>query len=158
MKYGSGIAFLLFLVSQHTEAQIRRVVISTETGIPVRDVVVTTDRGERTVSNWEGAFVLNDTAFHEMSLGNTHYERRTMYREELTDTIELIPNINSLGEVVVIGRARGQAFSQRFSADKSELKALDRASPNSGTLSPGELLRKKRKKKLEQLERILKNY
>ena len=141
------------------DAQIKGVVISTETRIPVRDIVVTTDKGERSVTAWDGTFLLRDTSFHELSMGNVHYERRVMYREELTDTIELIPKLNALGEVVVIGHARkGAEFNRRFSVEKEELKAIDRASPNSGTFSVGELARKRNKKRIERMNKIVRNY
>ena len=158
MKYKSSIVVCLLLFPQQAEAQIRGVVVSTETGNPVRDVVVSTDREERTVTSWDGSFALCDTAFHEVTFGNLHYERRTMFKEELTDTILLIPNIQALGEVVVIGKARRKSFNQRFSVDKAELKALDKASPNSGTFSMGEMMRLKKKKKLEHLKKVLTNY
>ena len=158
MKYESGIVCFLLFLPLTIGAQIKGVVVSTETRIPVRDVVITTDKGERTVTAWDGTFQLKDTTFHQFTCGNAHYLRRTVYREELTDTLTLIPNINSLNEVVVIGHARGKAFNQRFSVDEEELKALDRASPNSGTFSVGELKRLKKKKKLKHLKEVLRNY
>jgi hypothetical protein len=159
MKYESGIVLFLLLLPLKMDAQIKGVVISTETRIPVRDIVVTTDKGERSVTAWDGTFLLRDTSFHELSMGNVHYERRVMYREELTDTIELIPKLNALGEVVVIGHARkGAEFNRRFSVEKEELKAIDRASPNSGTFSVGELARKRNKKRIERMNKIVRNY
>ena len=158
MMYKGGIFLFLLFCCLTAGAQIKGVVISTETNVPVRDVVVTTDKGESTVTAWDGSFQLKDTTFRQLSFGNTNYLRRIVYREELKDTMTLIPNINSLGEVVVIGHARGQAFNQRFCVDKEELKALDQASPNSGTFSMGELKRLKQKKKLERLKKVLKNY
>lgn len=159
MKYESSIVLFLLLLPLKMDAQIKGVVISTETRIPVRDIVVTTDKGERSVTAWDGTFLLRDTSFHELSMGNVHYERRVMYREELTDTIELIPKLNALGEVVVIGHARkGAEFNRRFSVEKEELKAIDRASPNSGTFSVGELARKRNKKRIERMNKIVRNY
>ena len=159
MKYESSIVLFLLLLPLKMDAQIKGVVISTETGIPVRNVAVTTDKGERSVTAWDGTFLLRDTSFHELSMGNVHYERRVMYREELTDTIELIPRMNALDEVVVIGHARkGAEFNRRFSVDKEELKAIDRASPNSGTFSVGELARKRNKKRIERMKTVVRNY
>jgi len=158
MMYKGGIVLFLMFWLLTASAQIKGVVISTETMVPVRDVVVTTDKGERAVTSWDGTFQLKDTTFRQLSFGNTHYLRRIVYREELKDTITLIPNVNSLGEVVVIGRARGQSFNQQFWVDVEELKAIDRASPNSGTFSMGELKRLKKKKKLKHLKEVLRNY
>jgi len=158
MKYESSIVMFLLLLPLTIGAQIKGMVVSTETNVPVRDVVITTDRGERTVTAWDGTFLLKDTTFRQLSLGNVHYLRRVVYREELTDTVTLIPDINSLDEVVVIGHARGKAFNRRFSVDVEELKAIDRASPNSGTFSMGELKRLKKKKKLKHLKEVLRNY
>ena len=159
MKYESSIVLFLLLLPLKMDAQIKGVVISTETGIPVRNVAVTTDKGEQTVTAWDGTFLLRDTSFHELNMGNAHYEKRVMYREELTDTIELIPRMNALDEVVVIGHARkGAEFNRRFSVEKEELKAIDRASPNSGTFSVGELARKRNKKRIERMNKIVRNY
>jgi hypothetical protein len=157
MKLESGITFLLLMVTSMTTAQIKGVVINMETGIPARQVLVYSDKGEQVETAWDGTFQLNDTTFHRLTLGNGEFVSRVMYREELTDTIALIPNLNALCEVVVIGYDRRKKKAGVFAVPIEELKALDRASPNSG-FSMGDIKRLRKKARHKHIQKILDNY
>ena len=157
MKLESGITFLLLMVTSMTTAQIKGVVVNMETGIPARQVLVYSDKGEQVETAWDGTFQLNDTTFHRLTLGNGEFVSRVMYREELTDTIALIPNLNALCEVVVIGYDRRKKKAGVFEVPIEELKALDRASPNSG-FSMGDIKRLRKKARHKHIQKILDNY
>lgn len=157
MKLESGITFLLLMVTSMTTAQIKGVVINMETGIPARQVLVYSDKCEQVETAWDGTFQLNDTTFHRLTLGNGEFVSRVMYREELTDTIALIPNLNALCEVVVIGYDRRKKKAGVFAVPIEELKALDRASPNSG-FSMGDIKRLRKKARHKHIQKILDNY
>jgi len=157
MKLESGITFLLLMVASVTTAQVKGVVVNMETGIPARAVLVYSDKGEQTVTAWDGTFQLSDTTFHRLTLGNGEFVSRVMYREELTDTIALIPNLNALCEVVVIGYDRRKKKAGAFAVPIEELKMLDNMSPNSG-ISFGDMKRLKRKARYKRVKKILDNY
>jgi len=84
------------------------VVVSTESGTPLRDVCITTDDGQQTASSWDGTFALRDT-YSTLTLAHSRFEKRLMYRGEADgDTILLIPNLFAINEVVIYGHRRSQ--------------------------------------------------
>ena len=84
------------------EAQSRCVVIDKETGIPIRDVKVYTDKGHVFVSDYQGRVVV-DSAFKSVTFSHVSYLMRVLERHEWRDTLWLLPKENRLGEVVVWG-------------------------------------------------------
>lgn len=146
---------VLFLLLPATACpQVRGVVVSTETGVPVRDVVLYTDVGHKVVTAWDGTYCLPDS-FASVTLAHPKYERRVMLRSEMGDTINLIPALYALTEVVVIGRRR--SYKNDFYIPKEELKMLENQSGKGG-FSPGEMRRQAKKRQRQRLQRILDNY
>ena len=92
-----------------------------------------------------------------VALGAGQYRPPVREEEELTDTIALIPNLNALCEVVVIGYDRRKKKAGAFAVPIEELKALDRASPNSG-FSMGDIKRLRKKARHKHIQKILDNY
>lgn len=100
-------------------AQRQAVVVNMETGVPVRDIIVYTDRGESVVSAWDGSFTLRDS-FTVVRFSNPNFEKRTVLLQELTDTVALLPSQNTFSEVEVWGKRKD--ISQAFRPDKTELQ------------------------------------
>lgn len=87
------------------------VVTDLDTRVPIRDVRVNTDDNQRTASNWDGTFTLKE-GFSRINLSHPKYLSRYVLTSELKgDTIYLLPSMNTLDEVVVIGHNR---FSERM--------------------------------------------
>ena len=136
-------------------AQPRCVVIDKETGTPLRDVKVYTDKGTQTVSDYQGRIYL-DTVFHSATLSHVSYLSRVVKAEEMRDTLWMIPKENRLGEVVVWGTDRKNINSMVSGATRN----LEAYAPPKGLVSFDffEMFRKKpmsrkaRKKNKELLE------
>lgn len=152
-----GMAVWIMLIPIGALAQIRGVIVNMETGVPLRDIVVFTDKEETTTTHWDGTFELRDTTFNQLQLGHHNYEKRVMLRHELTDTIALIPAYNALNEVEVIGHSRWKDKAAAFQVPMAELKMLDQMSGKAG-FSVGEMKRLRKKKRLKELKRLLENY
>ena len=75
-------------------AQPRCVVIDKETGTPLRDVKVYTDKGTQTISDYQGRIYL-DTVFHSATLSHVSYLSRVVKAEEMSDTLWMIPKENA---------------------------------------------------------------
>lgn len=87
------------------------VVTDLDTRVPIRDVRVNTDDNQRTASNWDGTFTLKE-GFSRINLSHPKYLSRYVLTSELKgDTIYLLPSMNTLDEVVIIGHNR---FSERM--------------------------------------------
>ena len=109
----------LSLLSLPVMAQRWGVVVNMETGVPVCDVIVYTDRGESVVSAWDGSFLLRDS-FTVVRFANPNFEKRAVYLHEFTDTIALLPSQNTLSEVEVWGKRKD--INQHFRLDKTEIQ------------------------------------
>lgn len=104
--YGKTLLLALTLfASGRVAAQQGGVVVNMETGVPVRDVVVITNAGERVKTDYRGQFQLAKS-FRSLTLTHSGYVALSMERAQMTDTIALLPKFNTLEEVVVWGRNR----------------------------------------------------
>lgn|GEM_PF-1761375 len=81
------------------------VIIDKETGTPIRDVKVYTDKGQVAVTDYQGR-VRIDSAFSSATISHVSYLTRVIERRECRDTLWLLPKVNRLGEVVVWGKDR----------------------------------------------------
>lgn len=95
--------------------QTRCVIIDKETGTPIRNVKVYTDRGTVGVTDYQGRVEI-DSAFSSATLSHISYLARTVERRELRDTLWLLPRENRLDEVVVWGEDRKNIISMVASA------------------------------------------
>lgn len=118
--------FLLITIPMTLMAQRKAVVVSIESGVPIRDVEIRTNTGEVVKTNWMGEFFM---PFKATSFTLTHgkYLTQTMDIEELTDTIALLPRLHTLSEVIVWGKR-----PMTFNAKKATEDAKDYYTPTSG--------------------------
>ncbi len=151
-------AFWLFLFNVlvlYAKAQDTIVVVDKETGTPIREVNLTTDKGAISRSNYRGQIPV-EGVFKSATLSHASYLTRVVERAELKDTLWLLPRENRLSEVVVWGKNK-QGINAIVASAVADLPAY--APPNSGVpFDFSELIRKKplsrkaRKKNKELLE------
>ncbi|WP_027454632.1 hypothetical protein [Xylanibacter brevis] len=145
----------------------RFIVINMETGVPIRNVLITTDDGQETVSTWEGVLQLK-SSFKELTLMHASFEKRRMRSDELQgDTIELLPRLFSVNEVVIWGKHHDKtatAFQKPSKVDMQLMEANPKGFNPLGLIYWGidELwLKKQRRRKAAEKQRrkmILENY
>ena len=160
-----GSVVLLYVCSS-LDAQRRIVVVDMETGVPVRNVVVQYGKGSECVTIWDGS-VLLDTLVDgfrdgKIIMRRSGYMTRTLVYEELTDTINLLPSFNALGEVVIYGKKREQQFQWSLPKSYGESRSmpLDPAlRVNTDILGAiDKLLSYKRRKRLEKTKKRMAEY
>ena len=81
------------------------VVVHMETGVPLRDVVVMTNTGERAKSDYRGQFQLTKP-FTSLTLSHSGFVPLSLERSQMSDTLALMPQFNTLEEVTVWGKGR----------------------------------------------------
>lgn len=97
---------LMMLLSLGMAAQRQMVVVNVESKVPVRDVIVNTDKGGEMRTPWDGVITLADSV-QRIDLRHPNFEHRYVLKSEIQgDTIFLIPNGNVLSEVVIYGERR----------------------------------------------------
>ncbi|UKK51616.1 6,7-dimethyl-8-ribityllumazine synthase [Prevotella sp. E13-17] len=143
------------------------IVVNMETGVPIRNVLITTDNGQEAVSTWEGAVLLKGS-FKRVTLMHPSFEKRTMDSDELQgDTIELLPRLFSVNEVIIWGRHRDKtatAFQKPSKVDMQLMEANPKGFNPLGLIYWGVdelLLKKQRRRKAAEKQRrkmILDNY
>ena len=157
---------LLLVVLGVSEALAQRfVVIDMETKVPVRNVVVQYGKDKSTNTIWDGSFMLdtleNDSSDVTLTLSRSGYMTRTMTRDELTDTLELLPSFNSLMEVIIIGKKRtGPSFGWTLGKfGKSLPSPKTGASINTDVLGAIEkLFTHGRRKRVEETKKRMEEY
>ena len=81
------------------------VVADMETHRPIRDVLVWLDNGDKVKLGWQGKFMLYHHKFKRATFSHPDYLKRVMDSTEMNvDTIFLIPNCQTLSEVVVTAK------------------------------------------------------
>lgn len=94
-------------------AQRQLVVVNVESRVPVRDVIVSADNGKKYITPWDGVINLPDSV-QRLDFRHPDFEHRYVLRPEIQgDTIFLIPNMNALREVVILGERR---FDKRIAS------------------------------------------
>lgn len=86
-------------------SQTHFVVINKETGEPVHNATILTDKGEGVYSTKIGHVTLNNP-FENLTISHINFLQRKMSKKEVCDTIWLLPNAIHLHEVVVYGEDR----------------------------------------------------
>ena len=100
-----SLPLLALLVAIQAHAQHGGVVVHMETGIPLRDVVVMTNTGERAKSDYRGQFQLTKP-FTSLNLSHSGFVPLSLERSQMSDTLALMPQFNTLEEVTVWGKGR----------------------------------------------------
>lgn len=124
-------AMLLYIASicsTAMEAQSSCVIIDKETGTPIRDVKAHTDKGDEYATDYQGHLTI-DQPFESATLVHGSYLSRKMKREEICDTIWLLPNAIRLDEVVVWGQ-KNNALNTMMSLAMAQAAAT--ATPPAG--------------------------
>ena len=97
------IFLILVLLSCTTSyAQWSGVIVNMETGIPIRDVHIFTNYNKMATTDYRGNYTLEEP-FTSVTITHGKFLQLTLKREELRDTIALLPSANSIGEVVIWG-------------------------------------------------------
>lgn len=115
--------YILLLLPSVVLAQRQMVVVNVESKVPVRDVMISADGGQKMRTTWDGLFALPDS-FQRLDFYHPDFERRYVLSSELKgDTIFLIPNVNALREVVIYGERRfGKRMEQMLKPSPQQLE------------------------------------
>ncbi len=100
----------LTLLCHNIRAQISGVVVDIETRRPIRDVMINMNNNRGVKTSWNGSFSINDD-FSSATFTRPGYLSRNMNREEIKDTVFLLPNGRTLAEVVVYAKKPGPKFN-----------------------------------------------
>ena len=149
--------FLFNVLVLYARAQDTIVVVDKETGTPIREVNLTTDKGAISRSNYRGQ-ILVEGDFKSATLSHASYLTRVVKRVELKDTLWLLPRENRLSEVVVWGTDK-QGINSVVASAVADLPAY--APPKSGvSFDFYELIRKKplSRKARKKNKELLKNW
>lgn len=92
----------VFLFGTTAHAQWSGVIVNMETGVPIRDVHIFTNYNKMVTTDYRGRYTLEEP-FTSVTITHGKFLQLTLKREELRDTIALLPSANSIGEVVIWG-------------------------------------------------------
>ena len=127
-----SLPLLALLVATQVHAQHGGVVVHMETGVPLRDVVVMTNTGERAKSDYRGQFQLTKP-FTSLTLSHSGFVSLSLERSQMSDTLALMPQFNTLEEVTVWGLPK---------ACRPQCQAAEEASLDHGKLlNPASIVR-----------------
>lgn len=117
------ILLLLFMLSctfLTAQAQRKGVILNMETGIPIRDVKIYTNNGQVATTDYTGTYHIPQP-FKSVTIVKPSFVSLTMNAYEMTDSIELLPRMNTLSEVVVWGNRRRTTLNvQRAMKDNKD--------------------------------------
>ena len=89
----------VFLFGTTAHAQWSGVIVNMETGVPIRDVHIFTNYNKMVTTGYRGQYTLEEP-FTSVTITHGKFLQLTLKREELRDTIALLPSANSIGEGV----------------------------------------------------------
>ena len=92
----------VFLWSATSYAQWSGVIVNMETGVPIRDVHIFTNYNNMVTTDYRGRYTLEEP-ITSVTITHGKFLQLSLKREELRDTIALLPSANSIGEVVIWG-------------------------------------------------------
>lgn len=92
----------VFLWSATSYAQWSGVIVNMETGVPIRDVHIFTNYNKMVTTDYRGRYTLEEP-FTSVTITHGKFLQLSLKREELRDTIALLPSADSIGEVVIWG-------------------------------------------------------
>lgn len=103
------VSYFIFLLN-YAHAQTKGVVVDIETRLPIRNVIISMNTNKGVTTKWDGSFSIGDD-FGSATFTRSGYLSRNMKREEIKDTVFLLPNGRSLAEVVVYAKKPGKKFN-----------------------------------------------
>ena len=112
-RCAAALCWMAMVWAQTARSQTRCVVADIETRRPLRGVRVTTDTNATIETDYTGTCILPAT-FKSLAFASYGYMRRKMNKEELTDTVLLLPTM--LNEVVIYGKAPKPGFDLQETA------------------------------------------
>lgn len=99
------LTIILAFLAVGSQAQRKGVIVSMESGIPVREVKIFTNTNQVVETNWRGEFFIKDR-FTSVTITHPNFVSLTLNLYEMNDTIELLPKFHTLDEVIVYGKRR----------------------------------------------------
>lgn len=157
-----GFLLPLFIIIGCSEVKAQRVIVvcDLETHTPLRDVHVVTKTNYRDTTDYTGTLHL-PVAFEEATFMRYGYLAYTVKQENLTDTIMLLPSMNTLREVQVWGKdLRVEGLSCMLKGMQQAISAIPRSktgvSFDAATLFDRRSARDKRH--LEKAKEVLKEW
>ena len=148
----------LLAMASATMAQTSAVVFDMETRRQIEGAKVYVNPHGETTTDKQGRFTIEGD-FHSLTVAGKGYESRSMAREELPDTVWLLPNGRRLGEVVVIGHKPKISFT----LDKATGN-LRKSTKSGGSLGSFDFFdsfqfkKMKQKKRRKKIKKILDDY
>lgn len=156
---------MLGIVPICVSAQRRGIVVSADNRLPLRDVAIRWDNNNDIVrSSWDGTFAI-PADYRRVCFSHPKCETRSLRREEMTDTIYMLPSSRMLSEVIIYGARKRQPDYVGMNATDKKLVAVSTAgganllgvlrllaSPLINKIHRNKALKKERKKQ------ILNNY
>lgn len=111
--------FALLIHCLECRAQVSAVVFDMETKRPISKVKVYVNPKGSALTDNHGSFRFSGTC-NSMTFSHVSYESRSLRRSELRDTVWLMPKMNNLDEVVILGlKPRISLNMKRISSDAS---------------------------------------
>lgn len=104
--------FLLLIPCVGCRAQLSAVVFDMETRRPVSNVKVYVNPSGSTLTDSRGRFRFQGKCY-SVTFSHVSYESRAMHKSELRDTVWLMPKMNNLDEVVIIGQKPKVSFDMK---------------------------------------------
>lgn len=101
---------VFILLCNFSRAQVSGIVVDIETGTPIKDVTVSMNTNNGVKTKWDGSFSI-DEDFSSATFTRSGYLSRSMNKEEIKDTVFLLPNGRSLAEVVVYAKKPVNKFN-----------------------------------------------
>lgn len=114
LKFILPLATLLAVMTD-LHAQVKCVIADMETRVPIRNVKIFTDKGDVYVTDYTGQLKI-DKPFVSANVSHVSYLERKARREEMHDTLYLLPKENTLNTLYVWGKERQRIKSLAASA------------------------------------------
>lgn len=154
-----GITLILVLSSfcVVSRAQVTAVVYDIETHMPVAGATIFVNPHGQATTDRYGRFFLNGKC-NSITLTHVAYEKRVMYRSEVKDTIFLLPKLNVVDSVVIIGNRPKIGFDVKGVSRNAAMSA-----PKNGGIIGFDFFKifekkKKSKKEREKFNKLMRNY
>lgn len=151
-------AIVLFAIDEVSFAQKSGIFIDLQTHLPVPDVQIRTNTGYARLSDKAGRFSLS-IPFSSITITHTSYVMRVLNKEEMKDTIYLLPKSININEVTILGRKPRVTFSLNALSGKTDPRIGPAKSPSGmnflGWLSifeKGHVSKKEREKRRKAIE------
>ena len=139
------------------KAQVTAVVYDIETHMPIAGVTVFVNPKGTTTTDRYGRFFV-PASCHSVTLTHVGYEKRVMYRGEVRDTVFMLPKLNVVDDVIIIGNKPKMSFDPSKTAHNAGRNAQV---PSSGvSFDFFSIFQKKKKsgKEREKFNKLMKNY